>query len=149
MESTAHFTLTNLQHAQPIAGWQEFLEDGSGYLNTAAGALAKRRRVFTPPILYNLIAMAIEKFVMAALMRYGAMPFNHTMADLVEAMEETFPGAVTDMRDELLKLDSFQEICDLEGFSITPPGMEKIPAMLDLAGRIKLLVTDRIITDES
>jgi len=141
MEAQANFTLSDLKPAQPISGWEDFLRDGSGYFNTAVGALAKNREVFTPPILYNLIAMSIEKFVMAALMRYGAMPYNHTMADLAEAMEETFPGSVADIRDELLKLDRYQEICDLEGFSISPPGMEKIPAMLDLARRVKNLVT--------
>jgi hypothetical protein len=149
MEAQANFTLSDLKPAQPITGWEDFLADGSGYLNTAIGALVKQREVFTPQILYNLIAMAIEKFVMAALMRYGAMPYNHTMADLVEAMEETFPGSVVDIRDELLLLDGYQEICDLEGFSIAPPGMEKIPAMLDMAGRVKNIVTEKILPNES
>ena len=147
MEAQANFTLSDLKPAQPITGWEDFLADGSGYLNTAVGALVKRREVFTSQILYNLIAMAIEKFVMAALMRYGAMPYNHTMGDLVEAMEETFPGAVSDIRDDLLLLDSYQDICDLEGFSISPPAMEKIPAMLDLAGRVKSLVTGKILVE--
>lgn len=148
MEAQVNFALAEIKPAHPITGWQDFLADGSGYLNTAVGALVKRREVFTPQILYNLVAMAIEKFVMAALMRYGALPYNHTMRDLVEAMEETFPGSIADLRDGLLALDSYQEICDLEGFSIAPPGMEKIPAMLDLAIGVKKLVTERIITDE-
>lgn len=149
MEAQTNFTLSDLKPTQPITGWQDFLADGGGYLNIAVGAIARRREVFTPQILYNLIAMSIEKFVMAALMRYGAMPYNHTMADLAEAMEETFPGVVVDIRNELLQLDKYQEICDLEGFSIAPPDMEKIPAMLDLAIRVKNLVTERILTYES
>lgn len=149
METLSHFTISDLKPAKPIQGWQEFLEDGKGYLSTAIGALAKRKDIFTSEILYNIITMAIEKFVMAALMRYGTMPYNHTMADLVEAMEETFPGAITDIRTELLQLDKYQDICDLEGFSITPPGMEKIPAMLDLAGKMQTLVTEKIIDNVS
>jgi len=149
MEAQANFTLADIKPAQPISGWEDFLADGSGYFNTAVGALVKKREVFTSQILYNLISIAIEKFVMAALMRYGAMPYNHTMRDLVEAMEDTFPGALSDIRDELLLLDSYQDICDLEGFSIAPPAMEKIPAMLDLAGRVKNLVTGKILTNES
>ena len=148
MEAPVNFALSEIKPAPPITGWQDFLTDGNGYLNTAVGALIKGREVFTPQILYNLIAMAIEKFVMAALMRNGAMPYNHTMRDLVEAMDETFPGSVADLRDGLLTLDSYQEICDLEGFSIAPPDMEKIPAMLDLAIGVKKLVSERIITDE-
>jgi hypothetical protein len=42
-------------------------------------------------------------------------------------------------------LDTYQEICDLEGFSIAPPAMEEIPAMLDLAGALQSLVIRRFI----
>ena len=146
MASVSNFVISDLKPAQPIQGWQEFLEDGNGYYRTAVEALAKRKDVFTSEILYNIIAMAIEKFVMAALVRHGAMPDNHTMADLVNAMEENFPGSVSDIRAELLRLDTYQEICDPEGFSITPPGMEKIPAMIDLAGKMQTLVVQKIIS---
>ena len=141
MTATARFSLSDLKTVQAIQGWEEFLRDGEGYLKTATVAHAERKSAFTPEILYNIIAMAIEKFVMAALMRHGTMPYNHTMTDLVEAMEETFPGAIVDIKEGLLQLDAFQQICDLDGFSITPPGMEEIPAMLDLAGKMRILAT--------
>ena len=141
MNTLSSFLLSDLKKAQPILGWQDFLHDGEGYLKTAVGAHAKRRQVFTAEILYNLVAMAIEKFVMAALMRHGAMPYNHTMRDLVDAMDTTFPGAMDGIRQELLDLDTFQDICDLDGFRITPPGVERIPAMLDLAGKMQILAT--------
>lgn len=140
MNTLSSFLVSDLKQAQPIQGWREFLRDGEGFLKTATAAHAKRRQVFTAEILYNLIAIAVEKFVMASLMRHGAMPYNHTMKDLVEAMEETFPGAIADIGEELLRLDAFQQICDLDGFSITPPGMEEIPAMLALAGKMQALV---------
>lgn len=84
--------------------------------------------------------MAVEKFVMAALMRHGTMPYNHTMADLVEAMEETFPGALADIREGLLHLDTYQDICDPWEFTIIEPTMDDIQAMLDLAEKLRELV---------
>ena len=144
MENMANFTLSNLKTVQPIQGWQDFFEEGSGFLKTAVAAYQKSKRAYTAPILYNRAAMAIEKFSMAALMMHGAMPYNHTMADLVDGLEGTFPGEFSAMRDGLLQLDTYQEICDLEGFSINPPGMEEIPAMLDLAGTIQGLVKEKI-----
>ena len=125
---------------QPIEGWEEFLHEGAAYLKTAHGAYAKERKVFTPEILYNVIAMAIEKFAMAALMRYGALPCNHTMGDLVEAMENTFPGALADIREDILGMDRYQEICDVEAFTIRPPERDRIPGMLDVATRLQSLV---------
>ncbi|MCI5132055.1 MAG: hypothetical protein D3904_11165 [Candidatus Electrothrix sp. EH2] len=138
--------LVPLTGLEPIRGWEEFLQDGEAYLKTATAAHAKRKAVFTPEILYNLIAMAIEKFVMAALMQRGTMPYNHTMLDLVEAMESTFPGRMGDLSQGLLDMDKYQEICDLDGFKIVPPSMEKIPGMLELAERLRLLVTEELCT---
>lgn len=135
----------DLQPMQEISGWEEFLQDGEGYLKTAVGAHERRKDIFTSEILYNIIAMAIEKFVMAALMRYGTMPYNHTMGDLVEAIEQTFPDAMGDIREKLLELDKYQEICDLDTYNISPPTMEEIPAMLELAERLKALVVQELL----
>lgn len=115
-----------------IDGWEDFLDEGRGYLRTAIGAYTKNRAVFTPEILYNIIAMAIEKFVMAALMERGALPYNHTMGDLVEAMEETFPEKIQGLKKSLLAMDSYQEICDVDHFNIVPPEREEISWMLHL-----------------
>ena len=134
-----------LQSLRPISGWEDFFRHGEGYLNAAARAHRKNVQAFTPEILYNLAAMAIEKFVMAALMRHGAMPYNHTMADLVEAMEQTFPGRLGQIREDLLRLDKYQEICDLDGFKISPPRPEEIPAMLEVAEKLRELVQGELL----
>ena len=141
---TTEAELIPLAGIEPIKGWEDFLRDGEAYLRTATGAHTKRKEIFTPEILYNLIAMAIEKFVMAALMQRGTMPYNHTLADLVEAMEVTFPGRMKGLGTELLEMDKYQEICDLDGFKITPPGPEKIPGMLELAKQMHTLVTEEL-----
>jgi len=134
-----------LHELRQVAGWEEFFRHGEGFLNTAAQAHRKAVKAFSSEILYNLIAMAIEKFIMAALMRHGELPYNHTMADLVAAMEQVFPGRMGDIGEGLLKMDAYQDICDLDGFKISPPKMEEIPAMLELAERLKRLVQDQIL----
>ena len=127
--------------AKSIGGWEEFLKDGEGFLKTAAGAFEKEKKAFTPTILYNMIAMAIEKFVMSALMRHGTMPYNHTMHDLVEAMDATFPASFAALREEVLRMDQYQDICDLDGFRISPPEREEIPDMLQTAKKLHTLVS--------
>lgn len=135
-----------LHELRPVTGWEEYFRHGEGFLNTAAQAQRKSVQAFTPEILYNLIAMAIEKFVMAALMRHGELPYNHTMADLVAAMEQVFPGKMGEIGDGLLKMDQYQDICSLDGFKISPPMMEEIPAMLELAERLRQLVQEQLLT---
>ncbi len=140
-------SIVELSSIRSIQGWEEFLTDGEKYMKTAVGAHAKHRKAFTPEILYNIIAMAIEKFVMAALMHHGALPYNHTMTDLVEAMEETFPSALADIKDDLLALDKYQEICSLDAFYINPPEMKEIPGMLNLMAKLQLLITEKLIQE--
>ena len=140
MEPTPHFSLSALKAARPIGGWEDYWHDGRAFLRTASSAYQQHKKAFTTVILYNVIAMAIEKFVMAALMHQGKLPLNHTMRDLVEAMEEVFPVAMADIRQGLLDLDRYQEICDLDTFNISGPAMEEIPAMLELANRLHALV---------
>lgn len=142
MQAMQESSLMSFSSIRPISGWEEFLEQGKGYLRTAAAAYRKERIFFTPEILYNLIVMAIEKFVMAVLMRHGTMPYSHTMADLIEAMEETFPLAMKDIRNELLQLDTYQDICDPYDFTIIAPHREDIPSMLCLAKKMLDLVQD-------
>ena len=137
--------LIPLAGIEPIRGWEEFLQDGKGFLSTALAGYQKRQQVFTAEILYNIIAMAVEKFIMAALMRHGALPYNHTMGDLVEAMEHTFPGRMGTISEGLLDLDRYQEICDIDAFNIRPPGLEKISGMLELADRLHSLVINELI----
>lgn len=128
-----------------IRGWEDFLKEGDAYLSTAFGAHAKKRRIFTPEILYNIIAMAIEKFSMAALMYHGALPYNHTMADLVQSLDEVFGKSLGDIGKALLNFDKYQEICDIDAFKIVPPDSEDIPWMLDVAREMQLLVKEKLV----
>jgi len=145
MEATANFLLSDLKKSQPISGWEDFWFEGKAFLKTASAAYAQQKKAFTTVILYNIIAMAIEKFVMTALMCEGKLPYNHTMKDLVEAMDEAFPGAMPDIREGLLQLDQYQEICDLDTFNIAGPAMAEIPLMLELAGRLQDLVEQQLL----
>ncbi|MCK9295449.1 MAG: hypothetical protein M0P70_10230 [Desulfobulbaceae bacterium] len=124
-----------------IKGWEEYMHEGEQYLSTARNAFAGQRHAFTAEILYNVIAMAIEKLVMGALMQSGNLPYNHTMRDLAEAMEEHFPGRLGGIKDRLISLDAYQEICDLDTYHRQPPTMEEIPAMLSLAIELQELVS--------
>lgn len=122
---------------ESILGWEEYLHDGDSFLRTALAAYQKGKKAFTPEILYNIVAMAIEKLVMAALMHKGALPYNHTMGDLVAAMDEVFPEAITEIKVGLLDLDRYQEICDVDTFNIIPPTVEELPKMLALAVKMQ------------
>ena len=139
ISSLAGFPAPN---SDAIKGLQEFLKEGNQFLATANNAYVQRKDAFTTAVLYNLVAMAIEKLIMALLMKNGKLPYNHTMHDLVEAIDEFLPGELAGLGNELKAWDGFQDICDIESYSITPPSMGQIGGMLKLA----LEVQSRIMT---
>ena len=104
----------------------------------------QRHQVFTAEILYNLVGMAIEKLIMALLMKSGNLPYNHTMHDLVESMEEFLPGQLIHLADELKALDGYQEICDIDSYNITPPTMDEVAGMLELAKEVQSLTMNKL-----
>ena len=118
---------------QSIEDWQNFRVEGLQFLHLAENAYAKKKKAFTPEILYNLIAMAIEKLAMSALMHIGRLPYNHTMHDLADALEEWIPAAIAGMEESVRALDKHQEICDPYSFTLRTPSMDDIAHMLQLA----------------
>lgn len=119
-----------------IEDWRNYIKEGEQYLQTALKAAEKRKEVFTPEILYNITAMAIEKFIMGYLMFHGDLAENHTMADLVYALER-HAGSQPELKEKLLYLDSFQEICDMLAANYRSPKPEELPKVLTIGQEVK------------
>ncbi|MBM9614780.1 hypothetical protein JWJ90_10840 [Desulfobulbus rhabdoformis] len=116
-----------------IENYEEFKTEGLQYLQLAENAFAKKKKAFTTEILYNIAAMAIEKLVMSSLMEIGRLPYNHTMHDLVDALEKWMPETVVGIADAIRALDSYQDICDPDAISTITPTVGEIEHMLGLA----------------
>lgn len=119
-----------------IDNWRDYLHDGEQYLSTAQGAYRKRKKAFSPDTLYNIICMAIEKLIMAFLMKNGDLAENHTMGDLLRALEKHL-GHQPELSDELLYLDTFQEICDVDNYAIRIPNDEDLVTILAIGQDVK------------
>lgn len=126
-----------------IEGWRQYIKEGGQYLRTAHQAAERRGEVFTPEILSNLTAMAIEKFIMGYLMSRGDLADNHTMRDLLDAVERN-AGPQPELGAKLRYLDAFQEICDMDTYSRKPALPEDIPEILAIGQLIREFVTERI-----
>lgn len=120
-----------------IDDWAQYRLEGEQFLRLAEQAHHRQKKAFTPTILYNLVTMAIEKLVMAALMRCGRLPDNHTLHDLVAALERWLPETVHGLAGPLCELDSFQDICDPYAGTITAPSRREVESMLILARKLE------------
>jgi hypothetical protein len=126
-----------------ITDWRNYYDDGEKFLRTATVGQSRRPEIFTPEILYNLITMAIEKFIMGFLMSNGDLADNHTMADLIHSLERHLELPPALARD-LLHLDSFQEICDLDSYNRQTPTRVQIDEMLVIARETGAFLAGRL-----
>lgn len=135
MVNSLHPALVGFADIRPqaIEDWGLYRVEGEQYLNLAGAAFTKEKEAFTTEILYNIIAMAIEKLVMSALMEIGRLPYNHTMYDLVAALEEWLPESIQGLEESVRALDSYQQICDPYEVVIRIPTRAEIENMLHLA----------------
>lgn len=123
-----------------IDNWQDYQRDGEQFLKTAARAHAKQSKAFSNDTLYNITCMAIEKLIMAFLMKNGDLAENHTMGDLAYALGRHLDD-IDNLTADLHYLDSFQEICDLETYTIRIPTESDVKQFLSIATKIQTLVT--------
>jgi hypothetical protein len=126
--------------------WKEYLADGERFLKTAVNGHRNRPTIFTPEIVYNLVGMAVEKHIMGFLMRDGRLADNHTLTDLVRALEEICE-VEPDLYDRVIRMDRFQEICSMDAYHRQPPQHGDVPEFLEIGDRIRALVEARLAAD--
>lgn len=119
-----------------LEDWRTFIKEGEEYLATADAAFRKRSPAFTPEILYNISAMAIEKLLMGFLMYHNDLADNHTMADLISSVERHVI-LKQGMKDDLLYIDSFQDICDPYNATYKTPQAQDIEKILSITHHIR------------
>lgn len=88
-----------------------YWKEGEAYHRTALGA-KNRRKVFNAEIIYNLLAMAIEKYFMAFFEKHNTMPDNHTFTDLINSANRIMPMD-TQLVYDLQSLETMQDICPI------------------------------------
>ncbi|BHH86143.1 hypothetical protein [Desulforhopalus sp. 52FAK] len=131
-----------------IDNWQDYFRDGEQFLKTANGAFAKQSKGFSYDTLYNVTCMGIEKLVMAFLMKNGDLAENHTMGDLLYALQRHL-GDIPGTAEQLTYLDTFQEICDLETFKIAVPTQEDVVKFLEIGRAIQTLLHPYLTGEKS
>ena len=140
-ETMRDIPLQTFTEIVPLDNWQDYLRDGKQFLGVARRAYTQKRRTFTTEILYNLVAMGIEKLVMAFLMKNGDLAENHTMGDLFLSLQKHL-GDLPGYQEDFRFLDSFQEICDLAQYTRKIPDSKEMSRILVIGNRVELLLSD-------
>ncbi len=103
--------------------WRTWLVHGDQYLKASGPKGSKSK--FGTEILYNLLSMSMESYVMALLDVNHTLPDNHTYTDLMDALE-TVMWIDPKLKERIMKYESIQSICSIDKFYINKPSDDEI-----------------------
>jgi hypothetical protein len=125
-----------------ISQWERFLRDGRQYRNVMKGAV-RRPAVFTPEIVYNVAGMALEKMIMAYLMKRGALPEGHTLIELMQALQGRLDVPAS-LQHDVLYMEGFQEICGIDDYHRSAPDLHALQRIVSAVDAIADLIESEL-----
>jgi hypothetical protein len=123
--------------------WCIFYDEGCCFHKTVNGAV-KRPEVFTPEIIQNIAAMAIEKYFMAIFIKRSFLPLNHTLSDLLDTAASLSLPIESDLLETLNYMDQLQQICSFDNFKITPPTQSDVPRFLKAVADVAAIASKEL-----
>lgn len=117
--------------------YDDFIRHAEQFHNAAIGG-RNRTKVFTSEIMYNIMAMAIEKYFMGVLLYNKDLADNHTFQDLIDSARRV-ATVDDDIVEELKSYEKYQNLCPaFEGFFHHETSWDVIDQMLGTTEKIKL-----------
>jgi len=120
----------------------KFITEAEAYYKTAHGGV-NRKHIFTNEILYNIISMSIEKYLMGFLTSKNQMPACHTLGNMIKEVKQHIP-----VEDGLAKkmdhFDKLQFICSFALFKKEPISDNDIMDMITVLKEIRAMVHENI-----
>lgn len=111
-----------------MTSWPEWIESGDRYI-AASGASDKPSR-FAGSLRYNLIALAFESYAMAMLDFIKILPENHTISDLITALQR-YIVLDSGLAERILSYERFQRICSFIDYERTEAGPKELDAFAE------------------
>jgi len=121
-----------------ITGYDIMIKGADSYYNSARGAFYKDSK-FTTELIFNILTMAVEKYLVGLLMSKGIMPENHVIKYLLEETELYFTLDKT-VHQNLTKVDEYLYICSLDSFTKKVPSRDELESMIMALDNLKNFV---------
>lgn len=104
--------------------FNSWLDKGNKYFAGVQGKNGNPCKL-SPTIQYNLVCLAFESYVMAILDFHSKLPENHSITDLLDALETVMPIGI-DLRNKIIKYEEVQLICPIIEYNRRDPSIEEV-----------------------
>ena len=128
-----------------LEGYDTMIKGADSYYGSAKRAFNKDSK-FTTELVFNIITMAIEKYLVGLLMSKGIMPMNHVIKYLLEETEEYFKLDNV-IQQNLAKVDDYLYICSMDDFTKKVPSKEEMGSIMDAVERLKIFTHEHVLLE--
>jgi hypothetical protein len=118
-----------------ISNWDDHITAGRKYLKTASNGRS-RPAVFNNELVFQLAAMAIERFIVGLSQYHHRMPVDHTLAGLVAELGPVCPMS-TDLADRIKGIEIIDDMCSLSPAIRIPPGQTAVREILAVCHEVQ------------
>ena len=125
-----------------ITGYDQMLRHANGYFSTAMRAYQKNS-VFSDELIFNILTMAIEKYLVGLLMSVGILPVNHVIKYLLMEVNQHFDIDKT-VRQKLEDVDNYLDICSLDEFLKITPSKEELGKLIEATSQLKIFIYNHV-----
>ncbi len=114
------------------------------YLTTITTAFYNQNRRFNNDLLYNMITIAFEKFMVSWLAYHDQIATSHLPLMLYRELNPFEPALSETLRKSAILVGSFEGICSIDGFGYRTPTDSDIEKMIGGIGELREEVSHRI-----
>ncbi|MFI3292321.1 MAG: hypothetical protein SNG27_01895 [Rikenellaceae bacterium] len=123
---------------------KENYEFADSYLKTISTAFTKESRKFDNDLLYNMIAICFEKYMIAWLAHYDSIATSHLPLMLYRELNAFEAELSPTLRKTAILVGSFEGICSIEDFGYKTPDDLQMAKMIEGLNELKSLVEARL-----
>jgi hypothetical protein len=128
---------------QSVTGWQDHILAGRQYLKAARNGKT-RPAVFNNELVFQLAAMAIEKFIVGVAQYHRLMPNDHTLSGLVAELSGVC-SLEADLAGRIKRIETIDDMCALAVDHRRSPRDDVIREILEVGCEVARFV-DRQVT---
>lgn len=118
-----------------IEGYETMIKGADSYYNSAKKSFYKSDK-FNEELVFNILTMSVEKYLVGLLMSKDNMPMNHVIKYLLEETEAYFSLDKT-IHEQLAKVDDYLYICSMDDFTKKVPAKEELENILLAVEKLK------------
>lgn len=123
---------------------KESLSYGANYLKSAKATLTSERRRFDNDLLYNIISISFEQFMVGLLAHHDWIASSHLPLMLYREAQPFEPEIGDSIKQTAILIGSFEGICSIDDFGYKTPSDDELKRMVAGLEELEEFIAKRV-----